>query len=384
MSKNILFVCGILPGHFTGCVEIARELISLGHNVTCYVLDEFVERMKVVDGVKVVEYKVDRDEIKKYRPAGYSTLYDNIALFGKSFENVISLLYKEETKYDYYIFDAFFDVKEMNKLFNIPLEKYIILYVSWIFTDENPFDVTPTRRKSVEPLNKKYNLNLREFVENYHTPNEFKKLILTSKFFHFKPEKLDNTCYFIGPNLEKRKFDENFPFKKDKSKKLIYISCGTVFNIDVNHFKTIIDAFKNSDEYQLLIALGQRIELDIFKDIPKNVSIFNFVPQSQIFKDIDIFISHGGLNSVQESILCGVPLIVIPQKYDQFDIAKRLEALEAGIYLDHNKATPEAIREAVKKIDDNREKYKKGIELIKKSLIEAKNDRTTIYKKIFV
>ena len=218
MPKNILFVCGIIPGHFTGCVEIARELISLGHNVTCYVLDEFVERMKVVDGVKVVEYKVDRDEIEKSRPKGSPILFSNAMLFGKSFENVISLLYKEEAKYDYYIFDAFFDVKEMNKLFNIPLEKYIILYVSWIFTDENIFDV-PMRKFCVVPLNKKYNLNLREFLENYHAPNEFKKIILTSKYFHFKHEKLDNTCYFIGPSLEKRKFDDNFPFKKDKSKK---------------------------------------------------------------------------------------------------------------------------------------------------------------------
>ena len=63
-SKNILVVSGIQRGHFTGSVEIVRELSSLGHNVTCYVLDEYEERMKNV-GVKVVAYKVDRDEIQK-------------------------------------------------------------------------------------------------------------------------------------------------------------------------------------------------------------------------------------------------------------------------------------------------------------------------------
>ena len=62
--KNILVVSGIQRGHFTGSVEIVRELSSLGHNVTCYVLDEYEERMKNV-GAKVVAYKVDRDEIKK-------------------------------------------------------------------------------------------------------------------------------------------------------------------------------------------------------------------------------------------------------------------------------------------------------------------------------
>ena len=43
--KNILVVSGIQRGHFTGSVEIVRELSSLGHNVTCYVLDEYEERI---------------------------------------------------------------------------------------------------------------------------------------------------------------------------------------------------------------------------------------------------------------------------------------------------------------------------------------------------
>ena len=37
-SKNILVVNGVLHGHFTGSVELVRELVSIGHNVTCYVL----------------------------------------------------------------------------------------------------------------------------------------------------------------------------------------------------------------------------------------------------------------------------------------------------------------------------------------------------------
>ena len=57
-SKNILMVNGILHGHFTGSVELARELVSIGHNVTCYVLDEFGERIKGV-GARVVVYNID-------------------------------------------------------------------------------------------------------------------------------------------------------------------------------------------------------------------------------------------------------------------------------------------------------------------------------------
>lgn len=383
--KNILVVSGIQRGHFTGSVEIVRELSSLGHNVTCYVLDEYEERMKNV-GAKVVAYKVDRDEIKKKKPENAPPFFENIFLFGKSFEAIISLLSKDETKYDYYVFDSFFDVKEMNKIFKIPLDKFVLISVSHIISDENYLDLTPFRRWGFKELNEKYNLNFHEFVEIHYTPNKFKKLILTSKLFHYKSEKCDDTCYFIGPNIEKRKFDENFKFQKDKSKKLIYISCGTIFNVDIDYFKTCIEAFRDSDEYQLLITVGQYLDLKVFEDVPKNVSIFNYVPQSQIFSDVDVFISHGGLNSVHETFLCGVAPIIIPQKYDQFDTARKVEELEAGIFINRNKTeiTPDVIKDAVKTIVANKEKYKKGVELIKNSLIEATSNRKNIYEKIFV
>ena len=337
-------------------------------------------------GAKVVAYKVDRDEIKKKKPEKAPPFSENVFLFGKSFEAIISLLSKDETKYDYYVFDSFFDVKEMNKIFKIPLDKFVLISVSDIISDENYLDLTPFRRWGFKELNEKYNLNFHEFVEIHYTPNNFKKLILTSKLFHYKSEKCDDTCYFIGPNIEKRKFDENFKFQKDKSKKLIYISCGTIFNVDIDYFKTCIEAFRDSDEYQLLITVGQYLDLKVFKDVPKNVSIFNYVPQSQIFSDVDVFISHGGLNSVHETFLCGVAPIIIPQKYDQFDTARKVEELEAGIFINRNKTeiTPDVIKDAVKTIVANKEKYKKGVELIKNSLIEATNNRKNIYEKIFV
>ena len=191
----------------------------------------------------------------------------------------------------------------------------------------------------------------------------------------------------LGPNIEKRKFDKNFKFQKDKNKKLIYVSCGTIFNTDINLYKTCIETFKDSDEYQLIITVGQYIDINKeFKDIPKNISIFNYVPQSQIFSDIDIFISHGGFNSIHETLLCGIPPIIIPQKYDQFDTARKIEQLEAGIFIDKKKTeiNPNVLKDAVNKIVANKEKYKKGVDLIKKSLIEARNNRKNIYEKIFV
>ena len=45
--KNILALMGIFDGHIPGMIEIVKDWVSLGHNVTCYVLDKFENRLKI-------------------------------------------------------------------------------------------------------------------------------------------------------------------------------------------------------------------------------------------------------------------------------------------------------------------------------------------------
>ena len=59
-----------------------------------------------LDGLAMAKYVFEDQEAEKYIDR------ENVFLFGKSFEAIISLLSKDETKYDYYVFDSFFDVKE--------------------------------------------------------------------------------------------------------------------------------------------------------------------------------------------------------------------------------------------------------------------------------
>ena len=381
--KNILVVNGILHGHFTGSVEIVRELVSLGHNVTCYVIDQFGDRIKDV-GAKIVVYNIDRSDFSKILSPKTPPFAGNAITFGRAYDAIFTLLSKDETKYDYYIFDSFFDIQEMNKILKIPSDKIVLYCNTPIFTDQDMTD--PRRKKGLIYADKKYNLDLHDFVQIHYIPNKFKKLILTSKLFHLRSENTDDTCYFIGPFIEKRKIDKNFKFTKDKNKKLIYISLGTIFNSQEKFYFKCIEAFKNSEEYQVIISIGKFIDINKFKDIPKNISVFPYVSQTQLLTDVDIFITHGGINSIQEGLSAGVPLILIPQVYDQFDNAKRIEELEAGISLDKNKIeiTVDVLKEAVNNINVNREKYKKGIEKIVESFKEARNSRKNIYEKIFV
>ena len=196
----------------------------------------------------------------------------NAFIFGRAYDHIFTLLSKDDTKYDYYIFDSFFDIKEMNKILKIPTDKFILYCSGPIFTDQDLTD--PGRKQGLIYADKKYNLDLHDFVQIHYIPNKFKKLIFTSKLFHLRSENADDTCYFMGPFLEKRKIDENFKFKKDKNKKLIYVSLGTIFNTLEKFYFLCIEAFKDSEEYQVILSVGKFVDMNKFKDVPKNFSVF--------------------------------------------------------------------------------------------------------------
>ena len=244
------------------------------------------------------------------------------------------------------------------------------------------FQFAEERAKEMEELNKKYNLNLGDYVSYIYHPPSNNKLILTSKPFHYRSEEVDKSFHFFGPSIEEREIDSNFNFKKDPNKKLIYISLGTISHQNDKFYFLCIESFKDSEKYQVLMSVGNTTDMKIFKEIPSNFSIFNYVVQTEVLKQTDIFITHGGLNSVQEAILNHVFLIVVPVAYDAFENAKMIEKFEAGISLDFRSLNVDVLRNAVNTIESNKEKYQKGIEKIFNSFQEARNQRKEIIEKL--
>ncbi|MBR3281843.1 MAG: hypothetical protein IKI56_00935 [Ruminococcus sp.] len=381
--KKIFVANGVLHGHFTGSVEVVRELAELGHDVTCFVTDEFADRLNDVP-VKKIVYSSDVSEVKKKLPSYAPPFAINSFLVGKATYMIMEHLLQNKAEYDYFVFDFFFDVEEMNKVLKIDPSKLIILCPSFILTDENQFD--NARLIGLLWTSQYYNINLHDFVGLVFTPNRYKKLILTSKFFHLRPEDTDDTCYFLGPNIENRVIDNNFDFKKDKDKKLLFISLGTVFGRELEFYHRCIEAFRDSDEYQVIMSVGKFVDIkQTFNDIPENFSIYNYVPQTQLLPEVDVFITHAGFNSTSEGLSSGAAMVLVPQAVDQFDVAKVVKKLNAGVTINKREidVTSEVIKNAVNEAYSRREEFKKGTDAIINSFKEARNDRKAIYEKVF-
>jgi len=123
---------------------------------------------------------------------------------------------------------------------------------------------------------------------------------------------------------------------------VVYVSLGTLFNADTNFYRNCYEAFRGED-YQVILSSPSDPG-----PAPPNFIVQAHVPQIDVLDRATAFVSHGGMNSVNESLSHGVPMLVIPQMGEQMIIGRRVEELGAGLYLEKAEVTADKLREGVR------------------------------------
>ena len=379
-NKNILFIIGIFDDIIPPTIEIIKELKDLGHNVTCYSLDKFSEKLKET-GAKLKLFSIDRSEFTKIPPFLIERARISI-IMKNAYDFILSDSIKSEEKYDYLLFDSFFDGTEMNKIFKIPT--IISLYASPL-EEKSPFiEITrENRMRFLNEINKKYNINIRDYLSVRYIADAKYSIVFSSKLFQQKVKTLNDSFYFIGPILENKAVDESFVFKKDENKKLINISIYSILHDNTEFYKMCIDTFRNSEEFQIIMDIGEKIDAKQLGDLPDNISVFNHVPQNQILPLTDLFITTPRMEPVVKAFINNLPLFVIRQDIEH-NLSRLIEKSGVGISFDIKKLNKENLKEEINNFLENKCKYMDGIEKIVKSFKEARNERKKILEGIFV
>jgi MGT family glycosyltransferase len=148
------------------------------------------------------------------------------------------------------------------------------------------------------------------------------------------------TWHCIGPLL-----DPLQPGVGKRELPLVYMCLGTSFNTRKSVFAAAIEGLA-AEPFDVLISTGNGIvSADDLGPLPSNVEVRDYVSTREALTQASAHITHGGCNSVHESLLAGVPMALVPQAFDQFPLAGRVERLGAGLAVDE---TPAAIRSAVR------------------------------------
>ena len=177
-------------------------------------------------------------------------------------------------------------------------------------------------------------------------------IVYTSRDFQPCAETFDERFEFVGPSLAPRPDAPPLPAPEgsnDPLVPLIYVSLGTLFNDAPEFFKACFAAFRD-EPVRVIMSIGTNVAGPALGAPPPNFVVQPFVAQLDVLERASVFLTHGGMNSVSESLYHGVPVVVVPQMSEQAMIGHRAEELGAGICLTTDQTTPEHLRASVNRL----------------------------------
>ncbi|MBQ7886204.1 MAG: glucosyltransferase [Clostridia bacterium] len=353
-------------GHVNPTLPLVRELTTRGHKVVYYETEEFRERIEAVGAAYV--------SVEPYMPPAPENI-DRIA--GKDFAALIEMIAETALSLDKKIAK---DIADMHpdliigdsvcfwgrlfaKKHGIP---FVCSTTTFAFNQHSAGRMKPRLpeilrmifgmpriEKSMQRL-RNHGYPVSNFLDVIQNDPITSTIVFTSRLFQPQAETFGENYAFVGPSVPAR-----YP-RRAHARQLAYISLGTVLHNAPRFYRSCIRVLKDMD-CDAIISVGSKVDRASLGEIPANVQIFPRVNQLEVLASADVFLTHCGMNSVSESLLCGVPMVLFPQHSEQEAVAGRTEELGAGLRL--KKATPKEILRTLEAVRTD-ERYKNAAQAI--------------------
>jgi MGT family glycosyltransferase len=219
------------------------------------------------------------------------------------------------------------------------------------FDSLTDINVSPEMEKILQLLMTEEELNIVTIPKEFHP---------CSKYFN-------ENYAFVGPLITERNTEIDIPLHKLKNNKVIYIPMGSILSRS-DLYKDYIEVFKGAS-WQIVLNIGQ-VPVEQLEPLPSNFIVHSFVPQLEVLKYTDVFITHGGMNSVMESLWYQVLQIVIPQSPEQSIIAAQIKYLSLGEVLEEGQLNAQKISQTVQRLESD-EQMKRRLQANKKVMLDS-------------
>lgn len=356
---RVLFINGGSEGHINPTIGVVQELISRGEEVVYFCTEAFRERMEKT-GASVRTFD-DHKFIQAFLSGGRDYLHERINGLLHTADIVIPSVLEQikDEHFDYIIHDSMFGCGHMlAQILKLPAINSSTSFAQTKASFDKILEqmaakIPAETIKSIDDefqsltakMKEQYDVEIPSRYEVFCNPAPL-TIVYTTREFQPYGAAFNHTFKFVGPSISSRLPQENFDLGAIKGKEPIYISLGTVFNQAIDFYKLCLEALGNT-EHTIVMSIGNRAQMADLGDIPPNFIVRNYVPQTELLPYTKLFITHGGMNSTQEGLYYGVPLIVIPQNADQPMIAAQVTNIGAGIQLQMQGLTANQLRESV-------------------------------------
>jgi zeaxanthin glucosyltransferase len=156
----------------------------------------------------------------------------------------------------------------------------------------------------------------------------------------------------VGPSLPQGERGDELPFpwdRLDKRLPRVYMSFGSQIYYQPDLFAKVVEAVRELP-LQLVLSVAELLDTEDLPPLHERVIAMRYTPQLEVLRHVDLFISHGGANSVMEALACGVPMLLSPLCNDQFHQAYFVERAQVGRHLDLREASVVDIRAAIQSL----------------------------------
>ena len=237
--------------------------------------------------------------------------------------------------------------KYLELIFNFMLKNYSDKDVETLYSGiKNGFEMI-CKKYDIKSIPIAYLVDPGEEI-NFSYGLDIRKNIDKNKYYYFKPELFEK--------------NDDIEFCKNK----IYISAGSTVTFPIDIYNYIVNAVRKFPFQSTITFKYYDGNIVTFNDLPKNIKFTKFANQIEELKRSKLFITHGGYNSLLESIYYEVPMIVIPLSNDQFYNAEFIKMMKIGYSLDRESLySSQPIFNLILEIIKNEKTYNKKLKELK-------------------
>jgi len=377
MAKFV-FIVPPLTGHINPTLSMGAVLLQRGHQVGWITLDPDLA-LKLPEGGELLLIQYDESDQDKQDSEKYLDIITKKIVYGidsikflyeevliplnrHSYEGIVSWL--EKYKPDLVITDHQMFAGAIAAVnHKIPYATSVTAPAAIKIMDELP-KVHEWEVNQIVALQKELGVDKSASI----ACSGILTMVLTSREF-FGELELPASYHFVGPVINRKPvnayFDWDLLQKNNRPK--ILVSIGTTFDHEhkKNFFAKVIEAFEDEDLTVVVVS-----DPALFEVWPENFIVQRMVPQLELLPHLDAVVCHGGHNTVCETLMNGLPMVVIPIAYDQSHVAGRVVRVGAGLRLNFNRFKARHLQEAVQQILQDAA-FKTAAEEIKASFIAA-------------
>jgi zeaxanthin glucosyltransferase len=362
---KIGFICLNLPGHIDPMTALARQLQSRGHEVV-FLYQSRANGLPCIPADESDEVSATRPAISKL--AGWEAMEFLCGIVAKGTEKILQSLPQmvERAGIDALVLDPIQFFAELGAIkLGVPyVSVAVALYLDYsgytpFCTYSWPHETTPEafarNRKGVADFTRLISSEgIKAYAKeagikvDWDAPTDvFSRLAHITqvpKEFDFENPLLPPQFYHTGPFYDanaRPKID--FPWERLTGEPLIYASMGTILNGQADVFRKIVAGVAKHKDTQLVLSIGDQLDPKDIGTVPDNAIIVKKAPQVDVLKRASVCITHAGLNTVLESLACGVPQVAFPVTFDQPGIGARIVAKKTGVTTEFEKLTPDQL-----------------------------------------